>query len=60
METNVTSVEVYNSEDGYRWRAKSANGEIVATGESHPSVANAKRAARDVFPEATVKMGEAE
>lgn len=51
MGTNVTQIEIYEDEqEGWRWRAKAANGEIVATGESHTTRHDAKRAARAVFP----------
>lgn len=33
--------EVYKAKDGYRWRLKAANSEIVATGESYPTRAGA-------------------
>lgn len=29
--------EVYKSNNGYRWRLKAGNGEIVATGEEYAS-----------------------
>lgn len=46
------TVHVYRSPDGqYRWRLRAGNGEIVATGESHPTRFNAVRAAHDLFPE---------
>lgn len=50
MPTNVYEIEVYRSGDGWRWRAKAGNGEIVATGEQHGSFSDARRAASDVFP----------
>jgi uncharacterized protein YegP (UPF0339 family) len=50
LETNVKSLEVYEAADGYRWRGRAGNGEIVCTGESHPTVGNAIRAAEGVFP----------
>ena len=37
--------QIYRSKDGWRFRLKARNGRIVATGESHPSKANAERAA---------------
>jgi uncharacterized protein len=33
--------EVYKGKDGFRWRLKAGNGEIVATGESYPTKAGA-------------------
>jgi uncharacterized protein YegP (UPF0339 family) len=50
MDTNVNEVEIYKADDGWRWRAKAGNGEIVATGESHGTAADAQRAAMGVFP----------
>lgn len=38
--------EFYEDSGGeHRWRLRSANGEVVATGEGHASEADAKRAA---------------
>lgn len=42
--TNDT-VEVYEAKDGWRWRRKAANGEIIASGESHGSLTDSMRAA---------------
>lgn len=50
METNVKFLEVYKADDGFRWRALAGNNEIVATGESHTTSHDAKRAAEGVFP----------
>lgn len=38
------SHEVYEAEDGWRWRLKGLNGEIVAMGEAHTSRRDAQRA----------------
>lgn len=53
METNVKNVYVFMSpQDGqWYWRAKAANGEIVAQGESHIYKNDAVRAAQGVFPD---------
>lgn len=55
METNAKKVEVYMGEDGYRWRALGANGEIVAEGEAHTTRGDAERAASGVLPGVPVK-----
>jgi uncharacterized protein YegP (UPF0339 family) len=49
---NGHTVRVYLSPDDspWRWHGRGGNGEIVAQGESHPSLANAERAARALFP----------
>lgn len=39
-------IEVYRSRDGYRWRLIGGNGERIASGESHSTKSNARRAAR--------------
>jgi uncharacterized protein YegP (UPF0339 family) len=53
--SNVEVVEVYCDEAGeFRWRAKAANGEVVATSESYTRMNDAYRAARDTFPDAPV------
>lgn len=31
----VAKYEIYEAQDGWRWRLKSANGEIVASGEGY-------------------------
>ena len=31
----MSKFEVYRSKDGYRWRLKASNGEIVAIGENY-------------------------
>jgi uncharacterized protein YegP (UPF0339 family) len=49
--TNVRTIQVYQDSEGeWRWRGVAANGEIVATGESHTTEHDAKRAAMDVLP----------
>jgi hypothetical protein len=44
-------LEVYAADDGWRWRLKAGNGEIVATGEAHTREQDAERAARTQFPD---------
>ncbi len=39
-------VEVFAGEDGYRWRQRSTNGEIIATSEAYASKSNAVREAK--------------
>jgi uncharacterized protein YegP (UPF0339 family) len=41
--------EVYRAKDGWRWRIKSANGRIIAQGESHTRERDADRALATVF-----------
>ncbi len=58
-ETNVTMIEVYTDDAGeWRWRAKAGNGEIVCTGESHAEKSNCVRAARGVFPDVVIDLGD--
>ena len=35
--------EVYESKNGYRWRLKAGNGEVVATGEEYTTEDGAKK-----------------
>ena len=52
-ETNADFIEIYKGEDDtWNWRAKSNNGEIVASGESDGfhTFWGARRAAEGVFP----------
>lgn len=45
MDTNVSTIEVFQGEDGqWYWRAKARNGEIVATSEGYVSKLNVLRA----------------
>jgi uncharacterized protein YegP (UPF0339 family) len=41
--------EVYEAEDGWRWRLIARNNRIIATGESHPKKAGADKALRTVI-----------
>jgi uncharacterized protein YegP (UPF0339 family) len=47
-------LEVYESDDGWRWRCVAANGEIVAAGEAHTREHDAVRAAKSLFPDLPV------
>lgn len=38
----------------WRWRAKAANGEIIASGEAYARKWNARRGARRAFPHADI------
>lgn len=46
----VTDVEVYKAGDGWRWRAKAGNGEIVASGESYWNGADLLDVVERMFP----------
>lgn len=37
----MAKFEVYPSKNGYRWRLKAGNGEVVATGEEYASKSGA-------------------
>lgn len=39
----MSKFEVYESKNGYRWRLKSGNGEVVATGEEYDTKVGAKK-----------------
>jgi uncharacterized protein YegP (UPF0339 family) len=41
--------EVYKSKNGYRWRLKAGNGEVVATGEEYTTLDGAKRGCEAVL-----------
>ena len=44
-------IEIYPSRDGgWRWRARAANGKIIASGESYTRKSDAKRGARRARP----------
>jgi uncharacterized protein YegP (UPF0339 family) len=50
-ESNVNSIELFEGNDGaWFWRAKAANGEIVAQSEGYYSKSDAKHAANATFP----------
>jgi len=40
---NMAKFEVYQSANGYRWRLKASNGEVVAVGEEYTSKDGAKK-----------------
>jgi uncharacterized protein YegP (UPF0339 family) len=39
----MAKFEVYESKNGYRWRLKAGNGEVVAIGEEYSSKDGAKK-----------------
>jgi len=39
----MAKLEVYESKNGYRWRLKAGNGEVVAIGEEYTTKDGAKR-----------------
>lgn len=39
----MSKFEVYQSKNGYRWRLKAGNGEVVAIGEEYNTKDGAKR-----------------
>ena len=39
----MSKFEVFESKNGYRWRLKAGNGEVVATGEEYDTKAGAKK-----------------
>ncbi len=44
----MAKFELYKSKNGYRWRLKAGNGEIVATGEEYSSKDGAKKGCESV------------
>lgn len=50
----VTDVEVYKADDGWRWRAKAGNGEIVASGESYERRADLLDLVERMYPDAEI------
>ncbi|HEX8226308.1 MAG TPA: DUF1508 domain-containing protein [Candidatus Saccharimonadales bacterium] len=44
----MSKFEVYKSKNGYRWRLKAGNGEVVATGEEYSSKASAVKGCASV------------
>lgn len=49
--SNIDRIEIYESTDGYRWRAKAGNNEILAEGEAYESRSNAHRAVSEIYPD---------
>jgi len=47
--------EVYKSTDGWRWRLKGGNHEVIATGEAYKTKWGAKRGVRKLNPNLVVK-----
>lgn len=48
---SVTRLQVFKRDDGWRFRAKAANGEIIATGEAYKNKRDALAAAKALAPE---------
>ena len=44
----MAKFEIYQSKNGYRWRLKAGNGEIVATGEEYSTKDGAKKGCESV------------
>ncbi len=44
----MSKFEIYESKNGYRWRLKAGNGEIVATGEEYSTKDGAKKGCESV------------
>lgn len=44
----MAKFEIYESGQGYRWRLKASNGEVVATGEEYSSKEAAKKGCKAV------------
>lgn len=44
------TVWIYETPSGFRWRVRSANGEVVGHGESHPRIEDAVAAAERHHP----------
>jgi uncharacterized protein YegP (UPF0339 family) len=54
----VGSFEIYQSGDGFRWRLKASNGQIIAVGEAYTTKASAQKGIDSVkrhASEATIK-----
>lgn len=47
--------EIYQAPDGWRWRKKGGNGEIISQGEAYASKWNAKRAILTDDPDAVIE-----
>lgn len=52
-----TIAEIYKGRDGWRFRIKSRNGQVIATGESYTRRSDAIRGALRAHPQAVVKPG---
>ncbi len=49
----MAKFEVYKSKNGYRWRLKAGNGEVVATGEEYTTKDGAIKGCEAVIRAAT-------
>jgi uncharacterized protein YegP (UPF0339 family) len=45
----MSKFEIFASKNGYRWRLKAGNGEIVATGEEYSDKSGAKKGCEAVM-----------
>lgn len=52
----IARVQVFKRDDGWRFRAKAANGEIVATGEAYKRKSDAVAAAEAIAGGAPVEV----
>lgn len=52
----VARVQVYKRDDGWRFRAKAGNGEVVAIGEAYKSKRDAVAAAEAIAGDAPVEV----
>jgi uncharacterized protein YegP (UPF0339 family) len=49
--------EIYKARDGWRWRLRGANGEIIARGEAYSRKSNARRGIRAMKIAAATAIG---
>lgn len=48
-------VEIYKADDGWRWRLKGANHQIMATGEAYTTKWGVRRAVKKIRPHSMVR-----
>jgi len=47
--------EIYKAADGWRWRMRGANHEVIATGEAYTTKSSARRGLKRVWRTAVIK-----
>jgi uncharacterized protein YegP (UPF0339 family) len=47
--------EIYKAADGWRWRMRGANHEVIATGEAYTTKSSARRGLKRVSPTVAIK-----
>lgn len=56
MTKTIDRCEIYEATDGWRWRIRAANGEIIANGEAYHNVQDILNLFSQHFPQVDVQL----